>query len=427
MYTYNFLKEKCIGFNQNNPHHDFTLDIHIDKAVQFAIDNNYSENVIEALRWHDFGKLLETDITCLMGYNHYNYHNLYSAELYWENKETYNKYIHDLIINHNNPLTKKLYKKFGYEYCLDLIDMKTADTFAHKKEYETTLHHLSVREELLNKLYEIKKEDVIKQRLEDDYERLEKLGYEVVGVFLQGSQNYRLDTPKSDIDTKAIVLPSIDDVINNKQPISTTMVLEDNSHLDVKDIRVMFEQMKKCNINFLEILFTRYKKLNKNYSLIFAELLKNKEKMAKCNELSLLNSICGMSLEKKKALTHPYPSIIDKIEKYGYDPKQIHHIARLEKFIKNYVYGKSFGKSLIVLGEARKFLINIKNGTLTLPEAVKLADDFCAEIKSVKDRFIEIEQNSERDIGFKPDIASIYDNVKSEIIKEYWRKEFRVC
>ena len=35
---------------------------------------------------------------------------------------------------------------------------------------------------------------------------------EWVGIFLQGSQNYGLDTDKSDIDTKIIVLPSFEDI-----------------------------------------------------------------------------------------------------------------------------------------------------------------------------------------------------------------------
>ena len=39
---------------------------------------------------------------------------------------------------------------------------------------------------------------------------------------------------------------------------------------------------------------------------------------------------------KLKALKHPYPTIVDKINKYGYDPKQLHHILRMNDFIKKY-------------------------------------------------------------------------------------------
>lgn len=46
-----------------------------------------------------------------------------------------------------------------------------------------------------------------------------------VGLFLQGSQNYNLDYEGSDIDTKAIMLPSFSDFVLNAKPLSTTHML----------------------------------------------------------------------------------------------------------------------------------------------------------------------------------------------------------
>ncbi len=43
-----------------------------------------------------------------------------------------------------------------------------------------------------------------------------------------------------------------------------TLVLENNEHIDVKDIRVMFETYKKQNVNFIETLFTEFKIVNQN-------------------------------------------------------------------------------------------------------------------------------------------------------------------
>ena len=49
----------------------------------------------------------------------------------------------------------------------------------------------------------------IEKRVKEHY--VEALEYfperSIVGLFLQGSQNYGLDTPNSDIDTKLIVVP----------------------------------------------------------------------------------------------------------------------------------------------------------------------------------------------------------------------------
>ena len=169
------------------------------------------------------------------------------------------------------------------------------------------------------------KNEKITQRLQVDYDLLESMGYEVVGVFLQGSQNYRLETDESDIDTKAIVLPTFDDFVLNGQAVSTTHILPSGEHIDIKDIRVMFETMKKCNINFTEILFTKYRRINEKYADLLAPLFDNANNIAVWNKKLLYNSISGMAMEKLKALKHPYPIIVHKIKRFGYDPKQLHH------------------------------------------------------------------------------------------------------
>ena len=83
------------------------------------------------------------------------------------------------------------------------------------------------------------KDKRIFDRLKSDFDYVTSLGYKVLGVFLQGSQNYGLDYEGSDIDTKAIVVPSFEDFVLNKKPASTTLILPSNEHVDVKDIRLM--------------------------------------------------------------------------------------------------------------------------------------------------------------------------------------------
>ena len=65
------------------------------------------------------------------------------------------------------------------------------------------------------------RDEEIKEHLRKDYVTALSLGYNVLGVFLQGSQNYHLDYAGSDIDTKAIIIPTLDDIVLNKQPVST--------------------------------------------------------------------------------------------------------------------------------------------------------------------------------------------------------------
>ena len=176
------------------------------------------------------------------------------------------------------------------------------------------------------------REKKIYERLKHDYDYVRKQGYDVFGVFLQGSQNYELDYEGSDIDTKCIILPSVEDVILNKQAVSKTLILEDNSHIDLKDIRLMWNCFKKQNINYLEILFTDFAYVPHEYYHFWLDMIRLNEDIAHIDNYSAVNCIVGMILEKNAALCHPYPSLKDKIEKHGYDNKQLHHIIRCREF-----------------------------------------------------------------------------------------------
>jgi hypothetical protein len=183
------------------------------------------------------------------------------------------------------------------------------------------------RNKYISKMYKNKQD--VKDRVQEHYDILIKKGYEVVGVFLNGSQNYELEYKGSDVDTKAIILPSFDDFLFGRKKVSTTLILDNNEHIDLKDIRMMFENLKKQNINFIEILFTEYKVINPKYEKLFNILFEKNEEIAHYNNYKALNCIMGMSKEKYKALEHPYPATKDKIEKFGWDGKQLHHILRL--------------------------------------------------------------------------------------------------
>ena len=129
----------------------------------------------------------------------------------------------------------------------------------------------------------------IQDRLKSDYQYVEGLGYVVLGVFLQGSQNYKLDYEGSDIDTKCIILPSFENFCLNEKPISTTLILPSNEHIDLKDIRLMFECFKKQNINFVEILFTKYKLINPDFAELFEPMFTYAEQISRYNNYAFIN------------------------------------------------------------------------------------------------------------------------------------------
>lgn len=256
----------------------------------------------------------------------------------------------------------------------------------------------------------------IMYRLQQHYNKVIKMGYEVVGVFLQGSQNYALSYEDSDIDSKAIVMPKFEDFVLNKTPVSTTHILENDEHIDLKDIRLMFECFKKQNINFVEILFTKYKIMNPKYEKLFQPMIDNNELIAKYNNYAAVNCMAGMSMEKYKALEHPYPSLIDKIKKYGYDSKQLHHIIRLNEFIKRYIKGEPYKDCLI--SRNKEYLIAVKRNIHTLEEARKIAKDLNEETKCIKDKYM-----NENDLKINKDAELLIKKVLVEIMKHNFKTE----
>lgn len=235
----------------------------------------------------------------------------------------------------------------------------------------------------------------IYERVEKHYHYLESLGYNVVAVFAQGSMNYGLyindDEYKSDVDTKAIVLPTLDNLVNGTKMVSTKYDFE-GEQIDVKDIRVMMDMWCKSNPAYLEILFTQYCIFNGKYDIYIKEILEMGNDIVKMNFPQLAKCISGMSKEKVIAMEHPYPSQLKDLEKFGYCPKQIHHIIRLNQLIKDvYQNNISFGDALLLnrLPEFSSYLINVKKGKLSLEQARLLAKEKDEETKKIKDEILE--------------------------------------
>ena len=257
----------------------------------------------------------------------------------------------------------------------------------------------------------------ILKRIKDDYDYVTSLGYNVLGVFLQGSQNYNLAYEGSDIDTKAIIIPSFVDFVLNRKPVSTTLILPSNEHIDIKDIRLMHECFRKQNINFIEILFTKYKYLNPDYEHLYQPMFNNNERIAHYNNYASVNCIAGMVYEKHKAMEHPYPTLKDKIEKYGYDNKQLHHILRCEEFLNRYISGVFYEECLIPTQP--QYLINVKSEYIhSLEEARQMAKNIEYTVKATKQMYMD-----NNPLVIDKEVDDIMNNVLINVLKSAFKKE----
>jgi predicted nucleotidyltransferase len=245
----------------------------------------------------------------------------------------------------------------------------------------------------------------------------EKYGKDrLIFIGLYGSQNYNLDYEDSDFDFKAIIVPSLNDIILNKKPVSTTVEIEDGL-CDVKDLRTMMNCWKKQNVNFVELLFSKAMWIHPEYKDSFQPLLDNKEKIVHYDEKHAINCIKGMTVEKYHALFKPYPSQIYEIEKHGYAAKQLSHILRLKDLLEKYVSKKSYSECLTSDPLTRDILIKIKNYTYIIcPEQVEhLALAAMDSINKIAEDFepAPIEERT----------GQIMDAVTSDIIRKALKKE----
>lgn len=255
----------------------------------------------------------------------------------------------------------------------------------------------------------------IMKRLNEHYAELVSRGYEVAFLALQGSQNYELDIYNeeyaSDIDSKAVVLPTLEQIVNGTDHVSTTVILENNEHIDVKDIRVMRDMLLKQNISYLEILLTKYVVVNPKYEVLVRDLFENADLIATFNHIAFYKAIKGMAFEKLKALEHPYPATMPKIEKFGYDPKQLHHIVRLRILISSLLLGYSLRECLVPDEDERDYLLDLKLGALELDEARELADQSIELISTLCD------YAARQDLPINYDAKRYLENMVSELIR----------
>ncbi len=236
----------------------------------------------------------------------------------------------------------------------------------------------------------MKREDIYKE-LGTRKKILEEKGYNVIYLGLYGSQNYNLDDEESDIDCKAIILPSLHDIIFRK--VTSKTIECENGNIDVKDLITFYDVIKKGNFSYIEAIDTEYSIGDKYIKELFKQFRPN------------LKSILGAMYEKRKALTHEFPSKTEEFEKWGFDPKQYHHIIRLLDILQ---YIKDTGEQISYLKyqeNAKNFMIAEKrNKNNYAKEQVEKSSDF--EIEQAKKLIPE---------DYKYEVVNIDDEINKYI------------
>jgi hypothetical protein len=128
-----------------------------------------------------------------------------------------------------------------------------------------------------------------------------------------------------------------------------------------------------------------------------------------------LRAMAGTSMEKFKALEHPYPGTIDKINKYGYDPKQLHHILRLNDLMSRFIADEEPYKDILIPRNP-KYLMQVKKGLYSLEDARRIAYETDQATKKLKDENITDVEYVDRFI------ESALDDLKCKFIKQFLKE-----
>lgn len=244
---------------------------------------------------------------------------------------------------------------------------------------------------------------------------------QIVGLFLQGSQNYGLDTPNSDIDTKLIVVPSFKDIALAAQPVSTTHVRANQEHIDFKDIRLYMNTFRKQNLNFLEILFTDYFIIPSIYYEEWMRLIEAREEIAHMNPYRAVKSMQGIAKEKYYAMEHRYPSKVEIIDKYGYDGKQVSHLLRVEDYLRRYIAGEQYIDCLHPTENQMPRIMDYKLQQIPLEIARVEAKESLEHIDTMANAFCEEHEDKE-----DPEMKELLQDVCYDIMEIAVRKELKI-
>ena len=209
----------------------------------------------------------------------------------------------------------------------------------------------------------------------------------IVCLVLQGSQNYGLDTATSDIDTKLIITPTFRDIAMNKQLVSTTHVRKNNEHIDFKDIRSYIQTFRKQNLNFLEILFSPYFIVNPLYKHEWDRLVVSREEITHYDHKRAVMSMMGLARTKYKQLEHDSPSHEEALKKFGYAPKELCHLCRIEEYLERYIAGEPYVDCLV--SKKAEYLKDIKAGHWALDDARRIAEMSMQRVDDICTKFVE--------------------------------------
>ena len=179
--------------------------------------------------------------------------------------------------------------------------------------------------------------------------------------------------------------------------------MEDESQIEIKDIRLLGQLITKMNPTYLELLYTPYYLINKDFqrvptTLLYNQLKKMRDELSNADVARLLKAMNGFVSQKYKDIEKDTEASHHFIEEYKYNPKQFHHLMRLSYMIDRIIrlQGKIDFYELMTLEfltkSQKKQLKNYKTSPIDYVDAMKIATEHQLKNRELIDTFLNKQQ-----------------------------------
>lgn len=173
-------------------------------------------------------------------------------------------------------------------------------------------------------------------------------------VAANGSINYGLDTSKSDVDTKAIYVPSLEDITTQfvmSKSYNITHHARFAEKCDVKDVReYLLNMLLKGNINFMETLYSDYIWVNPKYTEEWVDIIRMRDDIAYGAPVRSVECMMGMASRYAKMIKDGKPI-----------GKPLYHMCRMQYALKHYTQEDNYSKVIRPDEHTAKYLKAIKD------------------------------------------------------------------
>lgn len=247
-------------------------------------------------------------------------------------------------------------------------------------------------------------------------------------IAVNGSYNYNMDTPQSDIDSKLLVIPSLEQLVSGRSLNYLHCMSDNGEHVEVKDIRHYFATMLKQNINFVETLYAQVWIVNPVYMRLFHYLFEMRDVISGCNPIAAIHCIQGTAHQKYKQMLQSSPARAADIERYGFDRKSLHHLVRCVFFGEYYMEGTNYQECLQNndVPNIRRMIMSLKTTTVLNREyAISIAEDMLDGFDEKVDSYLDTIKPFQKDFSaLAADVKVFLDTLAFEIIKQSIAKEY---